>query len=86
MGRALIFSRIIKKAMKNRSSLDQINKAENVNQAISRDEEGEAINYSEAMQLAEDLILQLPASIEGRAEWLKRYGQSAEAKQLKNNR
>jgi hypothetical protein len=36
------------------------------------------------MQLAEDLILQLPASVEGREEWLTRYGQSAEAKQLKN--
>jgi hypothetical protein len=70
--------------MKNRNTLDQINKAENVNQAISRDEEGDAINYSEAMQLAEDLILQLPASVEGREEWLTRYGQSAEAKQLKN--
>jgi hypothetical protein len=69
--------------MNPRKTLDKINSEEKANTIISRDEESAVMDTSAALQMAEDLILRLPAGAEGRDEWLSRFGQSAEAKNLK---
>lgn len=68
--------------MEPKGALDKINSEDHVNEIISRDEES-AVKDSSALQTAEDLILQMPASDERRNQWLKKYGVSAEAKKLK---
>lgn len=70
--------------MENQSTLDQINDPKNINQAISKDEEQEANDGIAGMLMAEDLILQLPSDHEQRNKWLKQFGQSAEARSLRN--
>lgn len=67
--------------MKHGKTLDEINSEEHVNEIISRDEEN-AKEESPALQMAEDLILQLPPDHEGRNRWLTSYGNSHEAKAL----
>lgn len=64
------------------SILDNINHPSNINQAISKDEEADKDNVR-AIRWAEDLILQLPSSHPGRAEWLKLYGEKEEASLLR---
>lgn len=68
--------------MKAKGTLDKINSEDSVNEIISRDEEASVKSNSPALQIAEDLIRQLPVSHEGRNEWLKNYGQSEEARKL----
>lgn len=66
--------------------MDKINSEDHVNEIISRDEETPLKEDSRALQIAEDLILQLPPSHEGRNKWLKSYGQSEEAGKLQQQR
>jgi hypothetical protein len=73
-----------KRCMENKNTLDEINSAQNINKAISEDEEREGNNDFAGMLMAEDLILQLPKDHEGRKQWLRQFGQSAEAKELRN--
>ena len=68
--------------MKAKGTLDKINSEDRVNEIISRDEESPIKQSSPALQMAEDLIRQLPPSHEGRNEWLKNYGESEEARRL----
>lgn len=67
--------------MKHGKTLDEINSEDHVNEIISRDEEN-VKEESPALQMAEDLILQLPPDHEGRNRWLNSYGNSREAKAL----
>ena len=69
--------------METEGTLGDINSETHVNETISRDEENPAQNTTLALQMAEDLILQLPPSHEGRRQWLRLFGQSAEAKALR---
>jgi hypothetical protein len=69
--------------MKPSKTLDKINSEDHVNEIISRDEENHVNENAPALQMAEELILQLPPAHEGRNRWLKTYGQSEEAKTLK---
>lgn len=68
--------------MKAGGTLDKINSEDHVNEIISRDEEAVKGDSSAALQIAEDLIRQLPQSHEGRNEWLRKYGSSEEAVKL----
>lgn len=69
--------------MKAGGTLDKINSEDHVNEIISRDEEASVKgDSSAALQIAEDLIRQLPPSHEGRNEWLRKYGSSEEAVKL----
>jgi hypothetical protein len=70
--------------MEKKNTLDEINKPENINQAISHDEESEGSDRSEGIVSAEDLILQLPENHSGRNSWLQRFGHSATARSLRN--
>ena len=72
--------------MKPESTLDKINSEDRVNDTISRDEETPLNDATSALGMAEDLILQLPQSHEGRREWLRQFGQSAEAKNLREQK
>jgi hypothetical protein len=69
--------------MKAKGTLDKINSEDHVNEIISRDEEAPMKTDTSALQMAEDLIRQLPPSHEGRNEWLRNYGHSDEARKLK---
>ena len=71
------------KAMKDKSALDQINAEEKVNPVISQDEDSAVKDTSMALEMAEALILQLPEGHEGRNEWLTRFGQSGESRNLR---
>ena len=68
--------------MKRETTLEKINSEEHVNEIISRDEENTAGESLPALQLAEELILQLPPDHPGRNRWLTSYGKSDEAKKL----
>lgn len=72
--------------MKDKNILDQINSEDKVNSIISRDEESSVSDTSQAFEMAEDLILQLPEEHEGRRNWLTRFGRSAAAKNLRNKK
>jgi hypothetical protein len=72
--------------MEPRKTLDKINSEDHVNEIISRDEENPVKGSSPALQMAEELILQLPAGHEGRNRWLKTYGQSEEARNLQEKK
>lgn len=65
---------------KDKSTLDRINDINHINAAISNDEDKSG--NSLALELAEDLILELPSSHNGRNHWLKKYGRSDAAKRL----
>ena len=69
--------------METEGTLKNINSESHVNETISRDEESGIGSTTVALQMAEDLILQLPSSHEGRREWLKQFGLSDEAKALR---
>lgn len=69
--------------MKPKTTLERINSEEHVNEIISRDEENPVEGGSPALKIAEDLILQLPPSHEGRNRWLERFGESEEAMRLR---
>ena len=62
--------------MEPKTTLDQINDETKVNDTISRDEENAGANVAGMIQMAEQLIRQLPADHPGRNEWLERYGTS----------
>jgi hypothetical protein len=80
---ALDFLMENKNAMNKKNTLDAINSDDHVNETISRDEDRPLTDSSVALQMAEDLILQLPESHGGRTEWLRRFGHSDAAKALK---
>jgi hypothetical protein len=71
--------------MSTRGSLHEINHPANVNQTISKDEEADQSDVR-AIRWAEKLILELPSSHPGRAEWLKLYGEQEEASLLRRGR
>ena len=74
------------KNMKEKNVLDEINREDNVNAIISRDEESAVSDTSQALEMAEELILQLPEDHEGRRTWLTRFGRSAAAKNLRSEK
>jgi hypothetical protein len=81
---ALDFTVEVNACMETKGTLQNINSESHVNETISRDEENSSRdNATLALQMAEDLILQLPSSHEGRRQWLKLFGRSDEAKGLR---
>lgn len=82
---ALDFLLEYKNDMNKKDTLDTINSDDHVNETISRDEDRPLTDSSVALQMAEDLILQLPESHGGRTEWLRRFGHSDAAKALKTS-
>ena len=68
--------------MENEETLRDINNEAHVNETISRDEE-RAGDTVLGLRMAEDLILSLPSTHEGRNQWLKLFGESDQARALR---
>lgn len=72
--------------MKPKNTLEQINDEGKINAVISHDEESAAKDTGMALEMAEALILQLPQDLQGRDEWLTKFGQSPEAHNLRRKK